>query len=94
MPTESQPRDTALRACIRQRIDDGRLPVFVPSVINAGYGSSSKCDACDQAITRDQIAYEVAVPEHDVSVKLHLGCHVFWQIECADRLCNGVVEGT
>ena len=39
MPTESQLRDTALRLRVRERIADGRLPLMVPTRIDAGYGS-------------------------------------------------------
>jgi hypothetical protein len=35
MSTESQLGDPVLRACVRQRIDAGRLPVTVPKKINA-----------------------------------------------------------
>ncbi len=82
MPTESQLRDIELRARIRQRIDKGHLHVFVPSIIHAGYGSGATCEGCEQAITRDQVQYEVADPSDGIPIKLHLGCHVLWQMEC------------
>jgi hypothetical protein len=84
MNTESQLRDTALRLRVRERIEDGRLPVMLPKAISAGYGAGNLCLACDQPITLTQIEYEV---DHDVNgspirLRLHLGCHVIWQIEC------------
>jgi hypothetical protein len=45
MPIESQLRDTALRLRVRERIEDGRLPVMVPTRIDAGYGSGHVCVA-------------------------------------------------
>jgi hypothetical protein len=88
MPTESQLRDTALRLRVRERIEDGRLPVMLPKAIFAGYGAGNLCLACDQPITPAQIEYEL---DHDVNgspyrQRLHLGCHVIWQIECHERI--------
>jgi hypothetical protein len=86
MPTESQLGDPVLRACVRQRIDAGRLPVTVPKKINAGYGTGSRCDACDQPITRSQVEYDIDEVPSGAPLHLHLGCHVLWQIECVERL--------
>ena len=86
MPTESQLRDPALRARIRQRIDEGGLPVTVPKKINAGYGTGSRCAACDQPITRSQVEYDIDEVPAGAPLHLHLGCHVLWQIECVERL--------
>jgi hypothetical protein len=81
MPTGSQLRDNALRARIRQLTDIGRLPVLLPDTIYASYGSGMKCHACDQPITQNQIEYDIANPP----LKLHLGCHTLWQMECSER---------
>jgi hypothetical protein len=83
MPIESQLRDTALRLRVRERIEDGRLPVMVPTRIDAGYGSGHVCVACDQAITSTQVEYELADYRDGRPLYFHLGCHVVWQIECA-----------
>ena len=83
MPTESQLRDTALRLRVRERIADGRLPVMVPTRIDAGYGSGHLCVACDQPITSTQVEYELADCRDGRPLRFHLGCHVVWQIECA-----------
>ena len=39
MSIESQLRDMALRSRVHARIRDGRLPLMVPSRIDAGYGT-------------------------------------------------------
>jgi len=75
-----------LRARIRQRIDEGGLPVTVPKKINAGYGTGSRCAACDQPITRGQVEYDIDEVPSGAPLHLHLGCHVLWQIECVERL--------
>lgn len=83
MPTESQLRDTALRLRVRERIADGRLPVMVPTRIDAGYGSGHTCVACAEPITSTQIEYELNDYRDGRALCFHLGCHVVWQIECA-----------
>ncbi len=86
MPTETQLSDANLRAHIARLIDQGRLPLEVSADIAAGYGSEHKCDACAEPITRTQIEYEVASDRHGVSLHLHFGCHVLWQLECVKRI--------
>jgi len=83
MPTESQLRDTALRSRVRERVADGRLPVMVPTRIDAGYGSGQICVACDEPITSTQVEYELSDCRDGRPLCFHLGCHVVWQIECA-----------
>ena len=86
MTADSQLRDDALRARIRQRIDIGRLPVFIPGTIQAGYGAGLKCYACEESITRSQIEYHVHDPGYGPPMSLHFRCHVIWQTECIERL--------
>jgi len=76
--------DFDLYALIGRMIDDGRLPVLLPGDITSGYGSGSKCDACDHPITHTQIEYEVG--DSTAQLNLHLECYVLWQIECVRRL--------
>ena len=86
MPTEAQLRDVELRDRIRRWIDEARLPVLLPDRICAGYGSGSKCPACEQPITSAQIEYDVEYPRNGTPLlSLHLGCYVLWQIECVKR---------
>jgi hypothetical protein len=82
MPTESQLRNKALRARIGQLIDGGELPAIIAKTIHAGYGSGLQCHACGRSITREQLEYETLFPK---ALRLHLGCHVLWQIECVVR---------
>jgi hypothetical protein len=82
MPTQSQLRNKALRARISQLIDEGELPAIIAKTIHAGYGSGLQCHACGRSITPEQLEYAILVPK---SLRLHLGCHVLWQIECVER---------
>lgn len=84
MPIESQLRDAVLRSRIRQRIEDNRLPVMVPKQILASYGSGHLCIACDQPIESTQIEYDCQDERSGRQLCFHLGCHVVWQLECAE----------
>jgi hypothetical protein len=83
MPTESQLRDGALRESVRQRIENGQLPSYVPNRIEAGYGCGDICVACDQPVTDAQIEYEVEDDRNGRLSSFHFGCYVVWQLECA-----------
>jgi hypothetical protein len=68
-------------------IDAGRLPLLLPDKISAGYGSGSKCNGCDQPVTRTQVEYDIEDPGSGTAhLILHLGCYVLWQIECVKRI--------
>jgi hypothetical protein len=86
MPTEYQTRELQLQARIRRRIDEGRLPVHLADSISAGYGSGSKCHACDEPIAPSEIEYDLQDPRDGTArLSLHLGCYVIWQSECVKR---------
>jgi hypothetical protein len=80
MPTESHLRDAAVRLRVRELIKNGRLPVSLVAQIDTGYGSGCVCAACDSPITSRQVQFEVDCLDH--RLRLHIGCHVVWQIEC------------
>ena len=85
MPTESQLGETQLRAQIRQQIEDGLLPVFIPETVVAGYGTGAQCYACHQPITPEQIEYDVEVWRRGKPLGFHLACYVLWQFECGEH---------
>jgi len=85
MPTESQLSDTALRAFIGQRLDEGRLPLILTKTIGVGFGSGIECVACGHVIKPEQIEYQAFGPNYGAALRLHWGCHVLWQLECVRR---------
>jgi len=85
MPTEPVLSEDELTQRVQQRIDDGRLPVVLPPLISAGYGTGTAlCPVCDLRISSAQVMYEIDDPRHlDGSLTFHFGCYVVWQRECA-----------
>ena len=89
MPAESQLRDAALRLHVRQHIEHGRLPCYVPNRIEAGYGSRHDCIACGQLISDAQVEYEVQDHRDGSRLRFHFGCYVVWQLECTRAKPSG-----
>jgi hypothetical protein len=83
------PEDELIRR-VQQCIDEGRLPLVLPSLVSAGYGTASaRCAVCDIGISSDQVMYEVDDPGGvDELLAFHFGCYVLWQRECAQRLAS------
>jgi hypothetical protein len=51
----------ALRLLIRHKVHDGRLPHNRIAKISSGLGAGETCDACETAITKEQLVTEVAL---------------------------------
>lgn len=86
MPTEPVLPESELRSRALQRIEDGRLPLMLPTRIDAGYGLGVPCDLCDQLIAADKIEYDITNPDSGQRLHFHFACHSAWQRECALRL--------
>ena len=65
MPTEPVFPESELLLRVQQRIKDGRLPVAVPALISAGYGTGTDvCRVCDLAVSGEQTMYEINDPRN------------------------------
>jgi len=74
--------ERALRRKIRQRLQEGALPLRKPTRTWGGPGAGLDCEACDQPITKDQLEYEVQFdPDPVEPVHMHLGCFAAWELE-------------
>jgi hypothetical protein len=70
---------TPLRALIRSKLADGRLPVNSIPRVWGGAGNGETCDACEEAITKDQFVLEgLSVAEPNRGIQLHAECFYFW----------------
>jgi len=81
MAAQPQIPDERTRALVRERLVSGRLPRAIPETVYAGRGTSTRCAACSQPITPQQIEYEVAVSGTE-SLVFHMRCHDVWLAEC------------
>ena len=76
-----------LRALVRDRIEQGALPVVLVRAVDAGYGNNDSCRVCGESILQTQIAYDVR--ESPVGkLAFHMTCYALWQLECAERIRN------
>jgi hypothetical protein len=66
-----------LRASIRERLDDGRLP-RVDGRVHGARASGRECDVCHQPIELPSAEYEV---NDGVPGRAHHACYVMWFLE-------------
>ena len=77
----------ALRAIIREKLTDGRLPYNSMPRFWGGPADGEVCDACDKAITKEQLVMEGIAstlsdqPKRKKPVQFHVTCFQIWDIE-------------
>ena len=69
----------ALRQLIKQKLDDGTLPLTRPEKLYAGPGSGETCKACGDPIYPLQIEYEFDYAGERQILRLHLECAGLWE---------------
>ena len=84
MQSKFIPTENELIQRARERINAGRLPETMPSLISAGYGAGAAvCALCDVEILSDHAMYKVDDPRGlDEALTFHFPCYVIWQCEC------------
>jgi len=71
-----------LRAMIRGKLRDGRLPNDrVPKVWGGHSNGERACDACGSVVVRDQWLMEVAPVAGGPPLQLHFRCFAVWEKE-------------
>ena len=79
-----------LRALIRDKLADGRLPHDHIPRLWGGPGAGETCDACEEKITALGLVMEgIAIDGHK-PLQLHVECFYLWDAERRDA--EGVVE--
>ena len=73
----------ALRLLIRQKLQDGRLPLNSMPRFWGGPADGEVCDACDKPITKEQLVMEgIASTLRDKKpVQFHVRCFHIWDHE-------------
>jgi hypothetical protein len=70
---------TDLATLVADKIRSGALPLppAAPQKYFAGKGTGQLCDLCEQAITPDQLEYELDVESH--TLRFHERCVDMWR---------------
>jgi len=89
MPEEPVLSERELRARVIRRMEDGWLPIALPTRINARYGSAARCALCDQPIAAHKLEYQIndarTGKQLYFHVYFHVACHSIRQRECQLR---------
>jgi hypothetical protein len=72
----------ALRALIRNKLTDGRLPYDSIPRMWGGPGAGEVCDACEQLVTKEQMLMEgITLEDGRSAIQLHVRCFSVWDHE-------------
>jgi len=71
--------EDALRALIREKLADGRLPRNGIPPVWAGVGDNETCGACDLTIKRQFVMARIT--EGIKAARLHVRCFYLWDAE-------------
>jgi hypothetical protein len=75
----------AIRVVIRQKLQDGRLPLDSMPRLWGGPADGEMCDACDMLITKEQLVMEgiasTLSDEKPVQFHFHVSCFHIWDHE-------------
>jgi len=72
---------------IRDRMDNGTLPVDRPEKMHVRFGQGNPCKGCDQPIIPAQVEYEFGTADGR-KIRFHLGCAGVWEAERRRRGLN------
>ena len=75
--------DDAIRALIRRKLHDGRLPLNSVSRFWGGPADGEVCDVCDKPITKQQLVLEGigTLGNNKKPIHFHLLCFELWNDE-------------
>jgi hypothetical protein len=73
----------SLRALVREKLQNGRLPFNNMSRFWASPADGEVCDACDKPITKQQLVMEGSSnrPTDTKPLQLHITCFQTWDVE-------------
>jgi hypothetical protein len=73
--------EQVLRALIRTKLQDGRLPKLSARRVWGGAGRGGTCAACETSITSEQLAVEGVAANSSISITFHVRCFHIWNEE-------------
>ena len=72
----------SLQLLIRQKLQNGALPLNSIPRVWGGPGNGETCDACEGSITKDEMLIEgISVAGGRKPLQLHTECFHLWEIE-------------
>lgn len=72
----------AIRLLIRQKLQDGRLPVDHIPRVWGGPSALEMCDACELPIEQDEFVMEgISLSGGRKPLQLHVACFGIWDVE-------------
>ena len=73
----------AIRALVRERLRDGRLPFDSIHRLYGGPADGEMCDACDEPIPRQQVIIEgiTSTLRNKQGIQFHVRCFEIWDTE-------------
>ena len=77
----------SLRILIREKLEDGRLPLNSMPRFWGGPADGEVCDACDHLITKQQLVMEGIAstlsdrPKEKKPIQFHVTCFQIWDVE-------------
>ena len=69
-----------LRAHIREKLADGRLPQDHIPRVWGGPGNRETCDACEEIVTKGQMIME-GLDSRGCGIQFHVECFYLWDAE-------------
>ena len=73
----------AIRALVREKLRDGRLPWDSTPRFWGGPAEGEICDACDKPVTKQQLVMEGIAPtlSDKKPIQFHVTCFQIWDVE-------------
>ena len=75
--------DIEVRTLIREKLQDGRLPLTKMPRFSGSPADGEVCDACDKPITKQQLVMEgmVSTRSDKKPAQFHVRCFQIWEVE-------------
>ena len=70
-----------LHLLVREKIAEGKLPQRAPHRAIGGPGEDGVCRACDEKISKGELAMEPVFQDGTAALKLHVQCFWAWLLE-------------
>jgi hypothetical protein len=70
-----------LRALVRRKLADGRLPMTSVPKVWGGAGNGETCGVCERIVTEEEFVMEGVSAADGRGIQLHVRCFSVWESE-------------